>query len=99
MSKRAFDKIKAGLEDAVAIAKGEADPKTYRVHVPAAIDVKAIRGGLKLSQDAFAQRFGLNASTVRDWEQGRSQPEAMARILLTVIAKEPEAVERALAGA
>jgi hypothetical protein len=33
MSKRAFDKIKAGLEDAIAIARGEADPSTWRVHV------------------------------------------------------------------
>jgi hypothetical protein len=34
MSKHAFDKIKAGIEDAIAIARGEADAATYRVHVP-----------------------------------------------------------------
>ena len=42
MSKNAFDKIRAGLEDAIAIARGEANPATYRVHVPDQIDVKAI---------------------------------------------------------
>ena len=43
MSKGAFDKIRAGLEDAIAIAQGEADPASYRVHVPAEIDVRAAR--------------------------------------------------------
>ena len=40
MSKRTFDKIKGGLEDAVSIARGEADPSTYRVHVPEQVDVR-----------------------------------------------------------
>lgn len=67
--------------------------------MPAKVDVKAIRTGLKLSQAAFAARFGFSAGAVRDWEQGRRRPEASAPVLLTVIAMEPEAVERALAGA
>jgi putative transcriptional regulator len=58
-----------------------------------------IRKRLNLTQEAFAARFGFSAGAVRDWEQGRRRPEASARILLTVIDKEPEAVERALAGA
>jgi hypothetical protein len=41
-------------KSAQAIAKGEADPKTYRVHVPAHLDVRAIRTKLKMSQNAFA---------------------------------------------
>jgi putative transcriptional regulator len=43
MSKHAFVKIKARLEEAVAITRGEADSSTSRVHVPAEVDVKAIR--------------------------------------------------------
>ena len=60
-------------------------------------------GGLRrlriigLSQDRFAQRYGLTAARVRDWEQGRSQPDSAARAYLMVIEREPEAVERALA--
>lgn len=96
MSKRAFDKIMAGLTDAVAIAEGRADPAAYRVHVPEAVDVKAIRRKLGLSQAAFAARFGFSAAAVRDWEQARRKPEASARVLLTVIDREPEAVQRAL---
>ncbi|MDO9473652.1 MAG: helix-turn-helix domain-containing protein [Caulobacter sp.] len=98
MNKNAFDKIMAGVGDMKAIVEGKADPKSYRVHVPAQIDVKAIRARTGLSQDRFANRFGFNAATLRDWEQGRRQPEPTARVLLTVIDREPEAVERALAG-
>jgi putative transcriptional regulator len=60
-------------------------------------DVKAIRTRLGLSQAAFAKKFGLAVGNVRDWEQGRSVPDRSARVLLKVIATEPEAVVRALA--
>jgi putative transcriptional regulator len=97
MSKKAFDKVAAGLNDAVDIARGRADPATYRVHVPADVDVRKIRRRLKLSQAQFAAKFGLPAATVRDWEQNRRRPEGAARVLLKVIKEEPEAVSRALA--
>ena len=63
----------------------------------AATDVRAIRQRLGLSQDAFACRFGLGISTLRDWEQGRRRPDQTARSYLQVIDREPAAVERALA--
>ena len=87
------------LLSAQAIAKGEADPKTYRVHVPAHLDVGAIRTKLKMSENAFAARFGILPSTLRDWEQNRRHPDGAARVLLMVIDKEPDAVTRALAPA
>ena len=62
-------------KSAQAIAKGEADPKTYGVHVPAHLDVRAIRTKLKMSQNAFAARFGILPSTLRDWEQNRRHPD------------------------
>jgi putative transcriptional regulator len=88
--------IKAAREGR-AVVRGEADPATYRVFVPAEVDVRKIRRRLKLSQDEFAAKFGLSVATVREWEQNRRRPEGAARVLLTVIAKEPEAVSRALA--
>jgi putative transcriptional regulator len=48
-------------------------------------------------QTAFAARFGFSTAAVGDWEQGRRQPEASARVLLTVMERDPEAVMRALA--
>lgn len=97
MTKKAFDKIAAGLREAVEIQAGRADPATYRVHAPSEVDVKAIRTNLGMTQAQFAARFGFATATLADWEQRRRRPEASARILLQVIAREPEAVQRALA--
>ena len=98
MSKVA-DSIRRGLEQAVAYAEGTADPKAFRVHVPAMIDVKAIRAKLGLTQEQFAARFGFSINTLRHWEQGLRQPEGPARVYLLVIDREPEAVEKALRAA
>jgi putative transcriptional regulator len=97
MSKRAFDKIMSGLDDARAFLDGTADKRRYRVHVPENVDVKKIRTRLGLSQETFAATYGFAVSAVRDWEQGRRRPERSARILLKIVEKEPEAVTRALA--
>lgn len=86
-----------GAKEAAAIAKGEADPATYKVHVPTDIDVGDIRRGLGMTQAAFASAFGISAGTIRDWEQGRVRPDTAARVLLMVIRHEPEAVRRTFA--
>ena len=75
------------------------DPGTYRVHVPAELDVAGIRKGLGLTQAAFAARYRFPIGTLRDLEQGRARPDASTRAYLTVISREPEAVQRALAPA
>jgi putative transcriptional regulator len=95
MSKFGKRLIRAAKE-ARAIARGEADPSTYRVHVPERVNVRAIRKAQGLSQNEFAARFGIPPGTLRDWEQDRTQPDGAARVLLKVIEKEPEAVNRAL---
>ncbi|SDR33929.1 putative transcriptional regulator [Rhizobiales bacterium GAS191] len=87
------------VDEARAIARGEADPSTYRVRMPPTVDVKAIRKRMGLTQAVFAARFGIPLPTLRDWEQRRRAPEGPSRVLLTVIDREPEAVERALAEA
>ena len=97
MSKQAFEKIRAGMEGAIAITRGEADPAAYRVHVPDAVDVRAIRRKLGMSQAQFAAAFGFGLDAVQNWEQGRRRPEGAARAFLKVIEHEPEAVRRALA--
>lgn len=79
-----------------AYARGETT-EGFVAHVPDDIDVKAIRTRLGLSQEAFALRFGFSAAAVRDWEQHRRQPEQAARVLLLVIAHNPDAVSEALA--
>jgi putative transcriptional regulator len=58
--------------------------------------VKIIRRALGLSQEDFAARYHIPIGTLRDWEQGRVEPDQAARAYLTVIARDPEAVSRAL---
>ena len=58
--------------------------------------VKIIRRALGISQEDFAARYRIPVGTLRDWEQGRVAPDQAARAYLTVIARDPEAVRRAL---
>ena len=95
MSKVA-DSIRRGLEEAVAYARGEAKPGAYRVHVPALIDVRAIRTKLGMTQEEFAGRFGFSVNTLRHWEQGKRQPEGPTRACPLFIARAPKAVQKAL---
>jgi putative transcriptional regulator len=60
--------------------------------------VRTLRRVLKLSQEEFAARFHIPVGTLRDWEQGRKEPDAAAKAYLHVIASEPEIVRKALAG-
>lgn len=96
---KAGDSIRRGLEEALAYARGEADESRYRVHVPARIDVRAIRTRLGLTQEEFAGRFGFSINTLRHWEQGKRQPEGPARAYLLVIDRAPETVRKALRAA
>ena len=58
--------------------------------------VKTLFRALALTQEEFAARYNIPLSTLRDWEQGRSEPDRPAKAYLTVIARDPEGVERAL---
>jgi putative transcriptional regulator len=87
------------VKQAIAWANGEDVPvrvTMVTVERPPVLDVRSVRHKLKLSQSQFATRFGFTPSTVKNWEQGRTQPDGPARILLAVIAHHPEAVEDAL---
>ncbi len=91
----AGQEIIASLNEAIAWAKGENVPvRVTHVQFPT-INVRDVRKRLRLSQSQFAARFGFAPASVRNWEQGRTRPDGPARVLLTVIAKHPEAVEDA----
>jgi len=88
--------IIAGLKEAIAWSEGK-DVAARVTRVPAdAIDVRALRQRMGLSQTEFASRFGFHSATLKNWEQGRTRPDGPARVLLAVIASHPEAVEDAL---
>jgi putative transcriptional regulator len=57
---------------------------------------KSLRRALALTQEEFSERYRIPLGTLRDWEQGRSEPDAPSRAYLKVIAKNPEMVRLAL---
>jgi len=87
--------IEAGLREAIAYRRGEIALETRVVEPMTAARVRQIRKSVAKSPKEFERRFGVPARTLEGWEQGRAI-DAAARILLSVIEKNPEAVERAL---
>lgn len=94
MSKKAFDLIHEGLTEALAVARGEAEP--FRLHVPAEIDVKAIRAATGMTQKDFASTFGFGLDQLKQWEQGRARPVQAMRAYLLLIKDNPQYMIKAL---
>ena len=88
--------VEEALGEVLAHVRGEVSLRCRIVDDPAAEHILALRKRLKLSRQKFADRFGLDARAVQDWEQGRRVPDRAARVLLTVIDRDPEAVVRVL---
>jgi putative transcriptional regulator len=91
---KAFESIAQGLREAIALTENkDILTKTYR---PEAIDVVQLRQNLGLTQVEFASKFCISLGTLRHWERGDRKPHGPALALLHVVAKEPQAVLRAL---
>ena len=84
--------MKAALSDPDAQPLTPTDTKRMK-RVPQA---KVIRQALGMSQEEFAEHFGIPVGTLRDWEQGRAEPDQAARSYLKVIARNPDVVRKAL---
>jgi putative transcriptional regulator len=83
---------------AAAIADPDARPLTeadfaHRKRLPR---VKTMRRALGLSQEEFSARYHIPLGTLRDWEQGRSEPDQTAKAYLWVIARDPDTISRML---
>lgn len=93
---KAGSKLIKSAKQALDYARGETS-EGFVAHVPEEVDVRSIRVALGLTQSEFSHRFGFDVRTVQDWEQKRRMPDRSARILLRIISRDPEAVQRALA--
>jgi putative transcriptional regulator len=88
------DDLIEGMKTVLAHQRGKVELEQIW---PRPIDVKAIRKHVKMSQAEFARVYGISKRALQEWEQGGRQPDSAARAYLTVIAKEPTVVRRALA--
>jgi putative transcriptional regulator len=85
-----FEELVASIREAGAVRRGEKKPsRVFKVEKP---DIKAIRGAMGLTQMQFAALLGISVNTLRNWEQGRREPEGPARVLLLVAAHRPDAI-------
>lgn len=84
---------------AAALSDPDAQPLTPEqlAKMRRASRVKMLRQRLAMTQAEFAQAFHLPITTLRDWEQHRSTPDAPARALLLAIERDPEVMRRLLA--
>jgi len=94
MKKQDFDNLVKSIKQAGKIRRSEM--KTGRSFHFKPVDIKSIRGRLKMSQSDFALMIGVSVSTLQNWEQGRRRPEGPARALLKIAAENPKAVIKAL---
>ena len=95
MAKRSmFDELQQGLQEMKAHREGKVTLKTTEVDIPPPIKmsktrIQKIRKGTNFSQPIFARVLGVNVSTYQNWEQGRSEPNAQAKLLLEMVDKSP----------
>ncbi|MCF2947171.1 helix-turn-helix domain-containing protein [Paraglaciecola aquimarina] len=90
----AFESIAQGLKEAIDLNDGK--KVDARIHRAPEVNVAEIRKSLGLTQMEFASKFCISVSTLRHWERGDRNPHGPALALLNVVAKEPQAVLRAL---
>jgi putative transcriptional regulator len=95
---RAFDAMSDEEHHQAALSDPDCPPATEEQLARARrmSTVKALRLRLNMTQEEFAAKFHLPLGTIRDWEQGAHRPDTAAEVLLKVIAKDPDAVARAL---
>ncbi|MGH8444163.1 MAG: helix-turn-helix domain-containing protein [Solimonas sp.] len=98
MSKLVNELIES-MAEALAHAKGKrTGARAHKINIKPD-EIQTARKRLGLSQDQFADAFGVSASTLRKWEQGQRSPTGAAKTLLKIIEREPKAVVRALKAA
>lgn len=83
---------------AAALSDPDAQPWTEEAqrNAKAVPRIKTLRRALRLTLEEFASRYHIPLETLQDWEQGRSEPDQMARAYLQVIATQPEMVQCSL---
>ena len=88
MKKNDFDNLVTSIKQAGRIKQDTM--KASRVTKYEIPDIKVIRSNLHVTQMEFAHMIGVSVGTLRNWEQGRREPEGPAKVLLTVAKAKPE---------
>lgn len=95
-----FDKIRTGLEEAIAYEQGTLDAPTKKMTVQPvshydAVEIKSIRTNMGMTQAVFAEFMGVSVKTVEAWESGRNHPIGSACRLLYLAKADPTFPQKA----
>ncbi|NBT86134.1 MAG: helix-turn-helix domain-containing protein [Alphaproteobacteria bacterium] len=87
--------LKEALQEVLEHRQGKRKLEQRTIEVSPS-EIQQIRQQYVLSQEEFANLFGVSVRTLQQWEQGRRHPQGPAQVLLKVIAHNPKAVQEAL---
>ena len=91
-----FDRLRHGLTEGIAHARGESTLTTVELpEAPPEIDaanLAALRALAAMSQAVFAKMLNVSPKTVQSWEQGTRSPSMASRRLIHVFSMRPDAV-------
>jgi len=85
-----FDELLSSVKETKSIMEGEIKPSRVFIKNP---NPKTIRTKLKLTQNQFANFMNISVHTLRNWEQGRREPEGPAKVLLNIVNYHPEVMK------
>jgi putative transcriptional regulator len=96
---RLFDELKEGFDSLAEEREGKRTLRTHVVEIKSRPDVTArellvLREHMQLSRALFARYLRTNVRTLENWEQGRAKPNAQAALIIRMVEKYPDTVER-----
>ena len=99
MKRKLFDEIAEGFAALAEQRQGKRTLRTHKVELKAppavdADDLVRLRERLHLSRAVFARYLRTNARTLENWEQGRARPNAQAALLIRLVDRYPDTVDR-----
>ena len=83
---------------AAALADPDAQPLTEEqlARMKPVCRARFVRMKLRLTQEEFAKRYGIPLSTLRDWEQYRTEPDQAAKSYIEAIEAFPDGIAEVL---
>lgn len=98
-SRNLFSELQEGFD---ALADERQGKRTLRTHAitqeplstPSAHELIALREKLNMSRAVFAVYLRTNVRTLENWEQGRAKPNAQATVLIRMVERYPDTIER-----
>ncbi len=94
-----FAELGEGLTALAEVRQGKRTLRTHSASVKPApkvtpAELTRVRQGLRISRSLFAIYLRTNVRTLENWEQGRAKPNAQAALLINLVKKFPDTVER-----